>query len=163
MNRTCMTRLFGYLFGLAVTTVAAIQTSAVERASLEPLRVADNGRFFVTISGRPFFWLGDTVWQLIHDLDEAEIRRYFADRQEKGFTVIQTVVLAELRSDKPNAFGHFPLSLAVPTGPLFKTAQTMITGMMSSESCGWPRSTGCTSVCCPHGGKLSLPIGKMAW
>jgi hypothetical protein len=113
-----MTRLFGYLFGLAVTTVAAIQTSAVERASLEPLRVADNGRFFVTISGRPFFWLGDTAWQLIHDLDEAEIRRYFADRQEKGFTVIQTVVLAELRSDKPNAFGHFPIEPRRPDRPI---------------------------------------------
>jgi len=117
MNRT---RFFGCLFGLAVAVVTAIQASAVERASLEPLRVADNGRFFVTVSGRPFFWLGDTAWQLIHDLDEAEIRRYFADRQEKGFTVIQTVVLVELRSDRPNAFGHFPIEPRRPDRPIVK-------------------------------------------
>ncbi len=71
----------------------------------------------VTAGGKPFFWLADTAWQLIHDLDEAEMRRYFADRRDKGFTVIQTVVLVELRSDKPNAFGHFPIEPRRPDKP----------------------------------------------
>jgi len=92
---------------------------ALPRATgLEPLRVADNQRFLMTAGGKPFFWLADTAWQLIHDLDEAEMRRYFADRREKGFTVIQTVVLVELRSDKPNAFGHFPIEPRRPDRPI---------------------------------------------
>lgn len=87
---------------------------------LPPLRVSENHRFLITAEGNPFFWLADTAWQLIHDLDEAEMRRYFADRRDKGFTVIQTVVLAELRFDKPNAFGHFPIEPRRPDRPIVK-------------------------------------------
>jgi hypothetical protein len=89
-------------------------------APLPPLRVSDNHRFLVTAEGRPFFWLADTAWQLIHDLNEAEMRRYFADRRDKGFTVIQTVVLAEYRFEQPNAFGHFPIEPRRPDRPLVK-------------------------------------------
>jgi len=91
-----------------------------QAAALLPLRVSDNQRFLVTADGKPFFWLADTAWQLIHDLDEAEIRRYFSDRHDKGFTVIQTVVLVELRSDKPNAYGHFPIEPKQPDRPIIK-------------------------------------------
>lgn len=98
--------------------VAVSRVSFSREAGLPRLRVADNGRFLVTAGGEPFFWLADTAWQLIHDLDEAEVRRYFADRRDKGFTVIQTVVLVELRSDKPNAFGHFPIEPRRPDRPI---------------------------------------------
>jgi hypothetical protein len=91
---------------------------AASAAPLPPLRVSDNRRFLVTADGKPFFWLADTAWQLIHDLDEAEMRRYFADRRDKGFTVIQTVALVELRSDKPNAYGHFPIEPKRPDKPI---------------------------------------------
>jgi hypothetical protein len=89
-------------------------------AAPPPLRVGANHRFFETAEGRPFFWLADTAWQLLHDLDEAEMRRYFADRRDKGFTVIQTVALAELRGDTPNAFGHMPIEPKRPDRPLVK-------------------------------------------
>lgn len=84
------------------------------------LRVSDNRRSLVTAEGKPFFWLADTAWQLIHDLSEPDIRRYFADRRDKGFTVIQTVALVELRSDKPNAYGHFPIEPKRPDQPIVK-------------------------------------------
>jgi hypothetical protein len=87
-------------------------------APLPALRVGDNHRFLVTAEGKPFFWLADTAWQLIHDLDEAEMRRYLADRRAKGFNVIQTVVLAEHRFDQPNAFGHRPIELRRPDRPV---------------------------------------------
>jgi hypothetical protein len=88
--------------------------------SLPRLKVSDNQRFLVTADGKPFFWLADTAWQLIHDLDEAETRRYLADRRDKGFTVIQTVALAEHRFDQPNAFGHLPIEPKHPDRPLAK-------------------------------------------
>ncbi|MCX8157976.1 MAG: glycoside hydrolase family 140 protein [Verrucomicrobiae bacterium] len=102
---------------LALTMLVAAGAMA---APLPALRVSDNQRFLVTVEGRPFFWLADTAWQLIHDLNEAEMRRYFADRRDKGFTVIQTVVLAELRFDQPNAFGHFPIEPQRPDRPIVK-------------------------------------------
>jgi len=87
---------------------------------LPRLRVADNHRFLVTEDGRPFFWLADTAWQLLHDLDEAEMERYFSNRQAKGFNVVLTVALPELRGDQPNAFGHMPIEPRRPDGPIVK-------------------------------------------
>lgn len=85
---------------------------------LSPLRVAAGGRFFETADGRPFFWLADTAWQLLQDLDAEEMERYFADRSAKGFNVVLTVALAELRDDRPNAFGHRPIEPRRPDRPI---------------------------------------------
>jgi hypothetical protein len=60
------------------------------------LRVAINGRSLEYENGTPFFYLGDTAWQLFHRLNREEADRYLCDRAAKGFTVIQAVVLAEL-------------------------------------------------------------------
>jgi hypothetical protein len=59
----------------------------------------------VTADGRPFFWLGDTAWELFHRLNREEATRYLEDRASKGFTVIQAVALAELDGlNTPNAY-----------------------------------------------------------
>lgn len=34
------------------------------------LRVSSNNRFLETSDGKPFFWLGDTAWELFHRLKE---------------------------------------------------------------------------------------------
>ena len=74
------------------------------------LRVSDDGRRIVTRDGAPFFWLGDTAWELFHRLDRDEADLYLEDRARKGFNVIQAVVLAELDGlHTPNAYGDFPL------------------------------------------------------
>lgn len=82
------------------------------------LRVSDNGRHLVTGDGRPFFWLGDTAWELFHRLNREEAIRYLEDRARKGFTIIQAVALAELDGlNTPNAYGHRPLVDNDPTRP----------------------------------------------
>jgi len=82
------------------------------------LRVSDNRRFLVAERGGPFFWLGDTAWELFHRLDRDEATRYLTRRADQGFTVIQAVVLAELDGLKtPNAYGHTPLHDDDPTRP----------------------------------------------
>jgi hypothetical protein len=105
---------------LMVSGWLTAENAAAGENTLPQLRVSENGRFLVTADGQPFFWLADTAWQLIHDLDEAEMRRYFADRRDKGFTVIQTVVLAEHRFERPNAFGHLPIDPRRPDRPIVK-------------------------------------------
>ena len=87
-------------------------------ATLQPLRVSENHRFLVTTDGRPFFWLGDTAWELFHRLNREEAAVYLADRAGKGFTVIQAVALAELDGlSTPNASGRGPLHDHDPTRP----------------------------------------------
>jgi hypothetical protein len=92
-----------------------------ENLSCAALEVHENSRYFVCEDGRPFFWLADTAWQLIHDLDKQQVDKYFANRAKKGFTVIQTVILAEYDGlDKPNAYGHFVLESRDPAKPIVK-------------------------------------------
>src|SRR5687768_5232210 len=64
--------------------------------SVSQLKVSENKRFLVTADGKPFFWLGDTAWELFHRLTREEAEKYLKNRADKGFTVIQAVVLAEL-------------------------------------------------------------------
>jgi hypothetical protein len=74
------------------------------------LMVSENHRFLVFEDGTPFFYLGDTGWELLHRLSKADAEKYLENRREKGFTVIQTVVLAELNGlNVPNAEGEKPL------------------------------------------------------
>lgn len=89
--------------------------------SLRPLRVSDNNRFLVTTDGHPFFWLGDTAWELFHRLDRTEAEFYLRDRAAKGFNVIQTVALAELDGlTEPNRQGYMPLLDKDPARPDIK-------------------------------------------
>lgn len=74
------------------------------------LKVSDNNRFLVFEDGTPFFYLGDTGWELFHRLDKKETEKYLENRRAKGFTVIQAVALAELDGlNSPNAEGDKPL------------------------------------------------------
>lgn len=82
------------------------------------LKVSDNQRFLVHDNGTPFFYLGDTAWELFHRLTLDEAERYLADRAAKRFTVIQAVALAEIDGlHTPNMNGDLPLIDDDPTQP----------------------------------------------
>lgn len=90
-----------YRFSLFLACALLIATPGVGKDSKSvtvppSLRVSPNGHYLLHADGTPFFWLGDTAWELIHSttLDEADY--YLRIRQQQGFTVVQTVVLAEL-------------------------------------------------------------------
>ncbi len=103
--------MFGKYLRPAFWVVSAILTAAPSAlAELPGLKVSDNKRFLVTEQGKPFFYLGDTAWELFHRLNREEAERYLSHRAAHGFTVIQAVVLAELDGLKdPNAYGQVPL------------------------------------------------------
>ncbi|NJK87422.1 MAG: DUF4038 domain-containing protein [Bacteroidales bacterium] len=55
--------------------------------------------------GTPFFWLGDTGWEMLHKLSREEIQEYLLNRKLKGFNVIQTVLISEfIHMDKITNF-----------------------------------------------------------
>lgn len=93
------------------------------------LRVSGNGRYLLR-DGKPFFWLGDTAWELFHRLNRAEADEYLKHRAEQGFTVIQAVLLAEFDGlNTPNANGDIPLlnnDPAKPNEAYFRYADTLI-------------------------------------
>lgn len=82
------------------------------------LKISENQRFIIHEDGTPFFYLGDTGWELFHRLNKDETERYLENRRAKGFTVIQAVALAELDGlNTPNAEGNKPLINNDPLKP----------------------------------------------
>jgi len=78
--------------------------------SLPRVRVHSDGHFLSTEDGEPFFWMGDTAWELIHHTTREEASYYLHTRGRQGFTVIQTVVLSEFNGvTEPSAMGLKPL------------------------------------------------------
>lgn len=93
-------------------------TSAACANELQALQVSPNGHYLQYTDGKPFFYLGDTAWELFHRLNREEADRYLKNRAEKGYNVIQAVALAELDGvDVPNAYGHKPLKGRNPAMP----------------------------------------------
>ncbi len=93
------------------------------------LRVSDNRRFLITDQGAPFFWLGDTAWELFHRLTPDEAERYLTTRARQGYTVVQAVALAEHEFEKPNRQGDLPLidlDPRQPNEPYFAHVDTVI-------------------------------------
>ena len=82
------------------------------------LQVSLNRRFLVHDDGTPFFYLGDTAWELFHRLTREEADVYLQTRAAQGFTVIQAVILAEYGGlTVPNPEGGLPLHDNDPTQP----------------------------------------------
>lgn len=76
------------------------------------LKVNQNGYFLETREGKPFFYLGDTGWELFHRLDRKEAEVYLETRKKQGFNVIQAVAIAELEGlSIRNAYHDLPLVL----------------------------------------------------
>lgn len=67
-----------------------------QKAQRPGLLISKNGRFFTDEKGKPFFWLGDTGWLLFARLNREEAAYYLEDRRQKGFNVIQVMLLHEL-------------------------------------------------------------------
>ncbi|MDD5604183.1 MAG: DUF4038 domain-containing protein [Eubacteriales bacterium] len=114
------------------------------------LKVSENQRYLCDTSGKPFFYLGDTAWELFHRLNRKESTIYLRDRAEKGFTVIQAVVVAEIGgADEPNAQGDLPFidkDVSKPNEKYFKHVDAVVDiaeksglfiGMLPTWGCHW--------------------------
>jgi len=55
----------------------------------------ENHHYLAYQDGKPFFWLADTAWEMLHRLNRDETETYLENRKEKGFNVIQTVLISE--------------------------------------------------------------------
>jgi hypothetical protein len=83
-------------------------------ASWRPIKVSENGRYFVDAAGDPFFWLGDTAWPLFAQYTRDEAETYLDARAGQGFNVAQAVLAwgggtgYEANAPGPNYLGDAP-------------------------------------------------------
>lgn len=73
------------------------------------LTLSENKRFLMTEKGDPFFWLGDTGWLLFTKLSREEADKYLEDRKQKGFNVIQVMILHDIKR-AVNVYGDSALT-----------------------------------------------------
>jgi hypothetical protein len=76
--------------------------------------VSTNGRYLQTKEGQPFFWLGDTGWELFHRLKREEIVKLLSARKNQGFNVIQAVALAEFNGIRVAVTVTGPSTMKIP-------------------------------------------------
>jgi hypothetical protein len=109
------------VFASCVVALFTIANPVASDAAPDRLQVAPDRRHLQYTDGAPFFYLGDTAWELFHRLNREEATRYLEDRTRKGFTVIQAVALAEIEGlTVPNAYGELPLIDMDPGKPSAK-------------------------------------------
>lgn len=108
-----------HLFLIIVTAVLFFQSDLVAQTSAHgPITLHPEQRYLQYADGTPFFYLGDTAWELFHRLSIDDARMYLTDRAMKGYTVIQAVILAELDGLRvPNVNGDLPFTDAGYTQP----------------------------------------------
>ena len=78
------------------------------KKQLPLLKISENNRYLQTENGDPFFWLGDTGWLLFTKLTREEAEKYLEDRKQKGFNVIQVMVLHGVKN-AVNVYGDTAL------------------------------------------------------
>jgi hypothetical protein len=82
-----------------------------------PLKVSPNHRYFVDANDVPFYWLGDTQWDLFRDFTLEDTKSALVDRAAKGFSVIQVMVLGVHGGTTPNVYGEQPFINDNPDTP----------------------------------------------
>ncbi len=89
-------KITSWMYSAVHLTACSLQpeNTTEERSSL--LKVSENKRFLQKENGEPFFWLGDTGWLLFAKLSREEAEQYLEDRRQKGFNVIQVMVLHDI-------------------------------------------------------------------
>jgi hypothetical protein len=110
------------LAALAAMPAVALAQEPSSRVN-GPIRVSDDGRYFVDRAGSPFFWLGDTAWPLFAEYTPEQAEAYLTNRADKGFTVVQAVLAwgkgtgAEMKTPLTNTSGHRPWLNGNPATP----------------------------------------------
>ena len=106
---------------VAVYVLSLLPGTKAAEPALPKLVVSENRRFLTRQDDTPFFWLGDTAWELFHRLNREEADYFLHRRAEQKFSVIQAVAIAELDGHSvPNPYGHLPLIDEDPSRPAVK-------------------------------------------
>jgi len=136
--------------------VPGASASTQNQTHLPRIRVDSTGHFLQTEDGRPFFWLGDTAWQLVAATTRDECSYYLNARARQGYTVIQTVVLSEFDGlDNPSPLGVQPFTNGDPTRPNDAYFDRVVEIVTEAESLGLY-----VALVPAWGDKLTAPWGK---
>lgn len=100
------------------------------------MQVSSNGRYFVDQNNEPFFWLGDTQWELFRLFSIDDVESVLENRKEKSFSVIQIMFTGVGDGTSANLEGQTPWKNNDPDTP--NEAYFKNTGIKSfTKPSGW--------------------------
>src|SRR4030042_2759080 len=111
-----MRRMVGRM-ALLVASVFMVGSFIAGERPVYPIKVSDNGRYFVDQEGKPVFWLGTTQWQLFREYTMEDARTILEKTADKGFVFAQVMLLGVGDGTKPNVYGQKPWSDDNPLTP----------------------------------------------
>ena len=79
---------------------------ALVQATALPIKVSENGRYFVDQNGNPVFWLGTTQWELFHGFTQEDARTILEESRKNGFTFVQVKLMGQGDGTRPNVYGQ---------------------------------------------------------
>lgn len=94
-----------------------------------PVKVSENGRYFVDQNGAPVFWLGTTQWNIFREYTLDEARMTIESVKKNGFSFIQAMLMGVGDGTKPNVHGEKPWINDDPLTPneaYFKNVDSVI-------------------------------------
>ncbi|MEG2348983.1 MAG: DUF4038 domain-containing protein [Hungatella sp.] len=77
------------------------------------LRISDNHKYLQN-GEKPFFWLGDTAWLMFQKCSQDEAYLYMKNRKDKGYNVIQAVLIQSIPKAKSMEQAGIRLDLDTP-------------------------------------------------
>jgi len=86
-------------------------------AASGPIRVSENGRYFVDDHGKPFYFLADTQWELFRRFSLNDAKLILENRKAKGFTVVMVMLTGVGPGTEPNLAGERPWINNDPSSP----------------------------------------------
>jgi hypothetical protein len=101
------------VLALAIVTLPGFRS----RAEPGPIRVSENGAYFVDASGQPFYFLADTQWELFRRYSLEDAKVILENRRAKGFTVMMVMLTGVGDGAGPNLDGEHPWLNDDPTKP----------------------------------------------
>jgi peptidoglycan/xylan/chitin deacetylase (PgdA/CDA1 family) len=93
---------------LSVLLLSAFAVSTVAEEPVYPVKVSENGRYFVDQKGNPIFWMGTTQWQIFRDYTLDEVRTTLENVKSKGFVFVQAMLMGVGDGTLPNVHGQKP-------------------------------------------------------
>jgi hypothetical protein len=88
--------------------VSVLSSIALAAEPVYPVKVSDNGRYFIDQKDNPVFWLGTTQWQLFREYSREDARTIIEKSKERGFAFIQVMLMGVGDGTKANIHGEKP-------------------------------------------------------
>jgi hypothetical protein len=93
---------------LGLVSLLVVGSGAAAEQAVLPVKVSENGRYFVDQKGRPVFWLGTTQWQLFREYTLDEARTTLQKTRSHGVAFVQVMLMGVGDGTAPNVYGQKP-------------------------------------------------------